>query len=288
MRFVTALVFACALSAAPEAPGQEGAVSAAPVIAAERAFAADGAERGWAAAFRRAAAPDAITLSPDPVNAQEQLAQFQGDGETTLAWAPAYAGVSRDGGFGFTTGPFWSRGREGIIGHYFTVWRRQDDGSWKWIFDAGTGVRDPGPAASADAVIPTLPIAAHGAGSAEAAVEEVRGLEHRTALARPEPRSQLVQRLAVDVRLNRPGHPAAIGSEAAASLALETALDAIETPLRIEASSGGDMVFVLGPTSWREGDAVRRGYTARIWQRRGADWRIVFDEIVPRREPPPG
>ena len=56
MRFVTALVFACALSAAPEAPGQEGAVSAAPVIAAERAFAADGAERGWAAAFRRAAA----------------------------------------------------------------------------------------------------------------------------------------------------------------------------------------------------------------------------------------
>jgi ketosteroid isomerase-like protein len=274
--------------AASPALAQEAQVSADPVIAAERAFAADGAQRGWAAAFRRAAADDAITLSPDPVNAHQQLAQVQGDGQTTLDWRPAYAGIALSGDFGFTTGPFQFRGREGIVGHYFTVWRRQADGGWKWIFDAGTDVRDPGPAVAVDAVIPTLATATSGAGSAEAAIEEVRRLEHRIAIARPEPRSQLIRRLAEDVRLNRPGHPAAIGAAMATTLAETTALDAIDAPLRIDASSAGDMVFVLGSTSWREGEAERQGYAARIWQRQGRDWRIVFDEIVPRREPPPG
>jgi ketosteroid isomerase-like protein len=285
MRHLISLAFAWACFVST-AVAQEVAVE--PVIAAERASAADAADHGWAAAFRRAAAPDAITLSPDPVNAHEQLAQFQGDGETTLDWRPAYAGIARSGDFGFTTGPFQFRGREGIVGHYFTVWRRQADGGWKWIFDAGTDVRDPGPAVAMDAVIPTLPVAASDAGSAEAAVEDVRRLEHRVAITRREPRSQLIRRLSDDVRLNRPGHPAAVGADAAAALAQATALDAIETPLRIDASSAGDMVFVLGSTSWREGEAVRRGYAARIWQRRGREWRIVFDEIVPRRQPPPG
>jgi ketosteroid isomerase-like protein len=270
------------------ASAQEALVTAEPVIAAERAFAADAAVRGWAAAFRSAAAADAITLSPDPANAQEQLAEFPGDGETTLDWRPAYAGIARSGDFGFTTGPFLFRGRDGIAGHYFTVWRRQADGGWKWIFDAGTDVLDPGPAIAPDAVIPTLPVAPAGEGSAQAAVEEVSQLEHHIAIARPEPRSQLVRRLAEDVRLNRSGHPAAVGVDAAVALARATALDAIEAPLRIEGSSAGDMVFVLGSTSWRDGETRRQGYTARIWQRQGQEWRIVFDEIVPRREPPPG
>lgn len=233
------------------------------------------------AAFRAHAAPDAITLSPHPVNAHEQLAQIDGDGETTLDWRPAYAGISRGGDFGFTTGPFLFRGREGIAGHYFTVWKRQDDGSWKWIFDAGTSVSDPGPAIAPDADIPTLAVAASGVGTAAAAVEEVRSLERYIARARPEPRSQLVRLFADEVRLNRPGRPAAVGIEAARVLAQETALDAVEEPLRIDAAPAGDMVFVLGTTSWAEGQERRQGYLARMWQRRGDGWLIVFDEIVP-------
>ena len=53
-------------------------VTPAPVVAAERAFAADGAKRGWAAAFRSYAAPEAIMLNPDPVNAHESLAKIPG------------------------------------------------------------------------------------------------------------------------------------------------------------------------------------------------------------------
>jgi ketosteroid isomerase-like protein len=278
MRWVVALAFILTASCAtaPEV------ATADPVIAAERAFAADGAERGWAAAFRRAAAPDAITLSPDPVNAHENLARFEGDGERTLDWRPAYAGVARSGDFGFTTGPFQIRGRDGIIGHYFTVWRRQPDGGWKWIFDAGTDVADPGPAVAIDAVIPTLPVADEGAGSAEAAIAEVTQIETQIARGGALPNEALARRLAPDARVNRPGAAAAIGRTAAAAL-VQADNGVGYTPLRREASAAGDMVFSLGEVRDLHEGVERLRYYARIWQRRPEGWSVVFDEIVPRR-----
>lgn len=269
------LALAVAACATRERPAE---VTAAPVIAAERAFAADGAERGWAAAFRRAAAPDGMTLSPGPVNAHESLAQFEGDGETTLDWRPAYAGIAQSGDFGFTTGPFQIRGRDGIVGHYFTVWRRQPDGSWKWIFDAGTDVVDAGPAVAVDADIPTLPVAIESAGSAETAIGQITTLE--AAITSPD---LMTRSLAHDARVNRPGAPAGVGRAASAALVAADG-QVVYTALRREASSAGDMVFSMGEVRDQHEGAQRLRYYARIWQKRPEGWRIVFDEIVPVRQ----
>lgn len=266
-------------AACATAPAEQ-AVSAAPVIAAERAFAARAAETGWVAAFRDYAAPDAVTLSPGPVNAQQQLAQIEGDGETTLDWRPAFAGIARSGDFGFTTGPFQIRGREGVVGHYFTVWRREPGGSWKWIFDAGTDVRDPGPAVAVDADIPTLPVTTNAAGSAEAAIEQVRLIEEIE--ANPPSRFELAQWLAPDARVNRPFAAPAVGRAAASALAAQDGA-ARFAPLRRDASAAGDMVFSMGEVRDQHEGGERLRYYARIWQLRPEGWRIVFDEIVPHR-----
>jgi len=271
------LLTACA-SARPAAQD----VTPAPIIAAERAFAADGAAQGWVAAFRRAAAPEAITLSPDPVNAQENLARVEGDGSTGLDWRPAYAGIAQSGDFGFTTGPFQVRGREGIVGHYFTVWRRQRDGSWKWIFDGGTDVADPGPIVAADADIPTLPVALETSGSAEAAIAEVNAIEVQIATGDALASEALSRRLAHNARVNRPGAPAAVDRAAAVALVLADGGVGYRA-LRQEAASSGDMVFTLGEVRDQHEGAERLRYYARIWQRRPEGWRIVFDEIIPRR-----
>ena len=53
--------------------------------------------------------------------------------------------------------------------------------------------------------------------------------------------------------------------------------------LRQEAASSGDMVFTLGEVRDQHEGAERLRYYARIWQRRPEGWRVVFDEIVPRR-----
>lgn len=266
------VAFASAASAQEASP--------APIIAAERAFAADAAERGWAGAFRRAAAPEAIMLAPDPVNAHERLAQVEGDGETTLDWRPAYAGVARSGDLGFTTGPFLFRGQDGVVGHYFTIWRRQPDGGWKWIFDAGTGVRDVTAPVASDAAIPTLPLAAGGSASTAAAMDAVRAIE--AGLAGEPNGGALADWLTDDAHLNRPGAPPAIGADARTLARAWDTLD-YDAPLRIEGSEAGDLVFVLGPARWRDGETERTGHYARVWQLQSVGWRVVFDEIVPRR-----
>lgn len=218
------LLLALCLSAcagAHSARVAQPAVTPEPVIAAERAFAADGAQRGWIAAFRSYAAADAMTLSPGPVNAQENLAQAQGDGGTNLAWGPTYAGVSRAGDFGFTTGPFWLRNRDGVIGHYFTVWRKQPDGSWKWIFDAGTDVSATERAAETGA-IPTLPVSTSAAGGPQAASDEVRRIETQIAAGGALAGGALSRYLASDARVNHPGSAPGIGRQAGLALIRQT------------------------------------------------------------------
>jgi len=60
-----------------------------------------------------------------------------------LIWSPLKVDVSADGTLGYTWGryDFTLRGKEGKVetttGIYLTIWKRQADGSWKFVFDGG-------------------------------------------------------------------------------------------------------------------------------------------------------
>jgi ketosteroid isomerase-like protein len=277
-RAFLSVLFLAGCASIPPAP------SAAPVIAAERAFAADAGVRGWVPAFRASAAPDGFMLSPDVVSAPANMASTDDDGFTGLSWRPAFAGMAQSGDFGFTTGPFFARGQDGARGHYFTVWRKQADGSWKWIFDGGVPVTDAAPI-DVDAAVLELAPSAHGAGSAEAALAEVGELEARIGWSGGDALGALRGALAEDVRLNRPGQAPALGRSAAEALIARDPAPLGFTPLRAEASAAGDLVFALGEVWRTEGEPQKLGHYARIWQRRAEGWRIVFDEIIPYRPP---
>ena len=68
---------------------------------------------------------------------------FTADGPT-LSWAPAKGEVVGAGDLGYTTGRSLLRGKNADgkpverRGEYLTVWRKQQDGSWKVIFDTGS------------------------------------------------------------------------------------------------------------------------------------------------------
>jgi ketosteroid isomerase-like protein len=266
-----ALAAACTTTSLPLAPTP----SADPIVAAERAFAADAAERGWVAAFRASVAADGIVLRPDIVSAPAVFAGLEDDGDRGLQWWPAFAGVARSGDFGFTTGPaVWGGGTQ-VRGHYFTIWRRQADGTWKWIFDGGVDVEDANPIGR-EAIVPTLAVAVRGAGSAEAAMAQVAEVERL--IQAP---ADLAAHLAQDARVNRFGAAPAIGRDAALVVIGEPAQIAY-APLRAEASTAGDLVFTLGEARWTADGVEYRGHYARLWQLRAEGWRIVFDEILPR------
>ncbi|HEY0115831.1 MAG TPA: hypothetical protein VGB54_08925 [Allosphingosinicella sp.] len=106
------------------------------VIAAERAFAARAQSEGQWTAFRATAAPDAIMLAPDPINAHQFLARFRSDPPVAVMWWPARVWLSCDGSLAVTSGPWVRRGGT-QIGSFTTVWKEQDDRSWRWVYDNG-------------------------------------------------------------------------------------------------------------------------------------------------------
>jgi ketosteroid isomerase-like protein len=270
MRIILASL-ALAACAAVDTLEPSPAASPAAVIAAERAFAARAGEVGWIPAFRAYAAPDGEIAQPDGyANAQAALADTPDDGNRTLFWWPAYAGVSRDGGFGFTTGPVSFDEARTPRGHYFTVWRRQPDGGWKWIYDGGVGpIAEPNQIAP-DADVPAVPVATTGAPNADAAVFAVRALEQGGALS-----------YAADARSYRTRTAPMIGAPRDVPAGMVYSLH------RVEAATSGDIVMVLGTARWPAEGGEAQGLFARMWQLRPEGWRVVYDQLVPPRPPPP-
>lgn len=64
--------------------------------------------------------------------------------KTPLKWNPVKAEVSPDGKLGYTFGNWEYKTKDGtgkIVeshGNYITIWRRQNDGTWKYVFDGGS------------------------------------------------------------------------------------------------------------------------------------------------------
>jgi ketosteroid isomerase-like protein len=186
---------------------------------------------------------------------------------------------------GFTTGPFFIRGK-GYIGNYFTVWRKQPGGEWKWIFDGGVDVLDDAPPAS-DAVVEQLPLAARDGESQRAALQAVKELDAALAVeAAASAPAAIGSRLAADARVNRAFLPRGVGREASRAILADHAEAVRFKPVGSAASHSGDLVFTYGSAHWSAEGQDKAGYYARIWQLRPEGWLLVFDQIVPHRAPP--
>lgn len=252
----------------------------APVIAAERAFAARAAVVGIAPSFLEYMSDQAIVFGPDPTNAKAFYSarppgKAPKDGGTLLAWWPNFAGLARSGDLGFTTGPASvNGGKPDVV--YVTIWARQADGGWKWIFDGGIeadGAGAPGPAAQPIALPPgdTAPMTPARAWS------EVSAAERRIAgLAGTDAATALKAALAPNAWVQ--GSKAAPATTAAAvdrELATRARTIAF-SPLGGGASKAGDLVWTYGDARWKVG----RGHYVRVWQRRAGKWALVFDQII--------
>ncbi len=275
---IQALILFAALAVAA-CSNRDTAPDAGPVIAAERAFAAEAGEIGWVEAFAAHSTDEAVLLAAGPENAHVSLAGIDpaNRGDTSLAWAPEFAGISRGGDIGFTTGPF--NGDDTAFGQYFTVWRLQNDGTWKWIYDGGTNQRTP-TQVNPQAQVRQLALG-RGAGSAEAAIAAVR--EREAAFAEQAAHGAgpaFAAWLAEGGRVNRDDLPSADSPDAVTQIVGAGGVR-YEQPLIIEAGVAGDLVFTLGEARWEGGF----GYYCRIWVLTSGGWKIGFDQIVVRAEP---
>jgi ketosteroid isomerase-like protein len=274
-------LIAVAVVMLPVAAGAQPAADPAAVAAMEREFAAYAAEHGWVEAFRRYSAPDGQMAGPGGIATVAASLDGAPAGDRSLAWWPRYAGIAQSGDLGFTTGTFSIDAARTPRGQYFTVWKRQPDGYWRWIFDGGPGsVLDPAADGPSGAAIPALPVAIQGAGSAAEAVRQVQALEAGIATA-----ADLAKHLAADARVYRRQRARAEGGAASVENTRYPDPGIRYRLVRAEASAAGDLAFTLGDARWQAGDVARAGAFARLWQYRDDRWVIVYDQLV--EQPPP-
>jgi len=127
------------------------------VAAMEDAFCAMGKEKGLLAAFQHFAAPDVAFIDTDPRQFRGPAAVLQRMGPdrpgVSITWSASFTDVSDDGTLGYNYGRFELKapgpdGKEIVRGGWFlTIWKRQPDGSWRYVMDNGAPDKPPAPPA---------------------------------------------------------------------------------------------------------------------------------------------
>lgn len=249
------------------------------VIAAERASADYALKHGWIASFLQNAAPEGIIFQEEATNVQMLLGgrELKPD-NPPLVWWPIWAGISASGDLGFTTGPFM---RDKSYGYYFTVWERQPDGAWKWIYDGGPPLTKMSPHGPETKPVLLAPSTAK-AGSASAALAQVTLLERALAkAAATNAKEAYLPHLAADGWIASPDADFALGGT---HFDQEFARRPAQLKLRAlggKASQAGDMVYTYGRAEWTDKDKPILGHYVRVWQNRTEGWKVVFDELLP-------
>jgi ketosteroid isomerase-like protein len=127
----------------------------------ERSFCAEAAHVGIADAFLAHMAencflPDRLGLSRSEYKKAVEAARAKAgtsykpgpNPDVRLTWLPSKVEVSDDGTLGYTWGryDFTSKGKDGKVvsstGIYLTIWKRQIDGSWKFVYDGSPQIPD--------------------------------------------------------------------------------------------------------------------------------------------------
>jgi ketosteroid isomerase-like protein len=111
------------------------------IVDAEKSFAAWSVKNGTRAAFLAFIDSNAILFNKDSFTNGRTLWEARENRPGILDWKPVVSEMSNGGDWGFTTGPWTFTKKEGDTvaarGHFFTIWKKEPGGEWKFIFDCG-------------------------------------------------------------------------------------------------------------------------------------------------------
>ncbi|MCP4724198.1 MAG: DUF4440 domain-containing protein [bacterium] len=117
------------------------------LINTDMAFSRLSVEEGSAKAFEEYVAEDAVMYrdKAHPLEGKEAIVESlnKNNNAGTLKWKPFKADIAGSTDLGYTLGKweYTSMDKEGNeqkrFGYYCSIWKKQEDGSWKWVYDGG-------------------------------------------------------------------------------------------------------------------------------------------------------
>src|ERR1041385_3136232 len=257
----------------------------------EHAFAKAAGEVGSRVAFIEFLADDGIVFQTGPVNGKKFWTQRERR-KGLLSWEPEYADVARAGDLGWTTGPweFRPNGPEDkpvAFGEYFTVWKKQSDGSWKAVLDRGVSTEKyyapkvlQFPQNDEDSDLKTKSDVA-------ARRQKLRELEADLSAASIKKGSVTAfdAYLAEDVRMLRPDAAPIIGKPRVLEILSARMGKLSWEPTMVEVSASGDLGYTYGKFEFKSrGVLVEHGIYVRVWKKTYRSWQILMDVASP--DPP--
>jgi len=115
------------------------------IVETEKEFSAMAQKEGIPAAFVAFAAEDAVLMRNNTLvigkEALKESVEATAAENVSLSWKPDFVDVASSGDLGYTYGQFIytltdSLGNENVMeGVFHTVWKRQADGTWKFVWD---------------------------------------------------------------------------------------------------------------------------------------------------------
>lgn len=257
------------------------------MVAAERAFSRHSATVNTQSAFLAYMAQNALLYRPRVVRAHDFLRARPTPPDLLLLWEPVFADMSAAGDLGYTTGPWIASSRsqrtaQPTFGQYVTLWRRQQDGSWKAEIDGGIahGPDPVGPTGVETAPVPDW----RGGGTRAAAEAGLLAADSAFAVsAKDDVAAAFQRRGTAHMRLLRTGRFPLTADSAISYLRATSGYT--WKPAAAAVSSSGDLGYTHGVYSipaTQRGRANESGDYLRIWRRDSSgDWRVALDLTSP-------
>jgi ketosteroid isomerase-like protein len=285
MRFaLLLLILSIAVIAQAQTPLQD-------MVKTEQAFSKMAEEKTAREAFMTFIADDGLLFRPGAVNGKKWMIEHPvppSDKRPLLAWQPSFAGMSASGDMGFTTGPWESKPdrtdpKPSAYGHFVTVWKKQTDGSWKWVVDLGISHPQSGGPQTlwhpTDTTTDTKPANVDVASATKGLLDRDRILS--VASLDQGLSKAFVAHASPEVRLYRAGNLPYIGRDASAAVLAKIQGEFKSLPLGGDVSRAGDLGYTHGTYELTDANqkVIERGSYVRIWKKQGGRWQVVLDVI---------
>ena len=259
------------------------------MVKTEQAFSKMAEEKDIRDAFMAYIADDGLLFRPGAVNGKKWMLEHPVppvDTKPLLAWQPAFAGMAASGDMGFTTGPWEFKddvkdAKPNGYGHFVTVWKKQPDGSWKFVVDLGISHPQSGGPQTLWNPTDTNKTASFKPVDIDTARKAL--LDRDQQFGDDQLKNGLAKTFLVyaspEVRLYRSGNLPHIGSQAAADVLAKTNGQITWRPINGDVSRAGDLGYTHGTYEHTDNakKVIENGSYVRIWQKQGGTWRIVLD-----------